>query len=132
MRNDIEYRAAGHSFYFAKKASLWGRMFSILPWVSTLFPNWSDYNTLRESAMKYHACMKVIMSNPISHTNLMICIYARNSNFFVCLVVFRPSSMNNMRLLIEAIKEIFWTNISWKWKMPKMIRNRSFSVCIVI
>lgn len=38
---------------------MWGRLFSILPWLPKYCPEWSEYNILRESAMKYYDCIKV-------------------------------------------------------------------------
>lgn len=52
-------RLGEHVWYFGRTASLWGRMFSMLWWVPKLFPKWSDYDALRESAMKYYDCIKV-------------------------------------------------------------------------
>lgn len=52
-------RAGEHAFTFGEKVSLWGRLFSILPWLPKVLPEWSEYNALRESAMKYYDCIKV-------------------------------------------------------------------------
>lgn len=52
-------RASEHAFVFAKNASLWGRLLSILWWVPKVFPKWSDYDLLREASMKYYNCIKV-------------------------------------------------------------------------
>lgn len=58
------HRAGEHVLHFGKHASLWGRLFSILWWVPKVFPKSSDYDLLRESAMNYYHCIKVMRSTP--------------------------------------------------------------------
>lgn len=36
-------------------------MFSYNEWIPKLFPKMSDYDILREGAMKYHDCIKVFI-----------------------------------------------------------------------
>lgn len=46
---------------FAKKGDDWGRMFSFNEWIPKLFPNLSEYNLLRDTAMKFYNLIKVFL-----------------------------------------------------------------------
>lgn len=58
------YRAGEHALLFVRKSDDWGRMFSYSEWIPKLFPNYSEFNLLRDSAMKYHDCIKVLSQTP--------------------------------------------------------------------
>lgn len=58
-------RAGKHGFLFSRKSDDWGRMFSYNEWIPKLFPKFSEYDLLRESAMKYHKCIKVNIINDL-------------------------------------------------------------------
>lgn len=55
---------------FARKSDDWGRMFSYNEWIPKLFPNFSEFNLLRDTAMKYYDCIKV--RNKISEVILCL------------------------------------------------------------
>lgn len=81
-------RASEHAFLFAKKASVWGRLLSILWWVPKVFPKWSDYDLLREASMKYYNCIKVGFVAKKNQT-LSIVIYMRKLQLFSHFVDYR-------------------------------------------
>lgn len=110
--------ASEPAFTFGKKASLWGRLFSILDWVPKVFPNWSEYNMCRETSMVYYDCMKVLQK--LSYCHVKIC--DQGSQYY------RPLSMSNMQRSTKTTSDISWTNISSRWKTLKMIRPRHSAV----
>lgn len=57
----IQIRAGTHALFFARKADDWGRMFSYNPLIHKLCPTISEYDILREAAMKYHDRIKVFI-----------------------------------------------------------------------
>lgn len=52
-------RASETSLVFMKKADDWGRMFSYVEMIATLFPNWSDYNLLKKASNDFYNSIKV-------------------------------------------------------------------------
>lgn len=66
---------------FQRKGDAYGRLFSHIPNVAKLFPNWSDFNRLRKGSMKMHQFMKVFFPQyafdllPLKVRSSFICIY---------------------------------------------------------
>lgn len=54
-------RAASHALFFGRNSDDWGRMFSYNDWISKIFPKISDFDILRDGAMKFYDCIKVFI-----------------------------------------------------------------------
>lgn len=55
----FHYRAAENSFVFLRKSDGYGKLFSIVPYISEWFPELSGYNACRESSLALYEFSKV-------------------------------------------------------------------------
>lgn len=57
----LSISAASLALFFGRKSDDWGRMFSYNEWIPKLFPKFSEFDILRDGAMKYYDRIKVFI-----------------------------------------------------------------------
>lgn len=57
------YRASVHAYEFVSKGDGWGRMFGYVEWIPKVFPKFSEFELLRNTAMKFYDWVKVTISS---------------------------------------------------------------------
>lgn len=55
---NFPFSLAQHSYTFTTKGDSYGRMFSLIPWLSKYFGDRSDFNAIREASIDLHGLVK--------------------------------------------------------------------------
>lgn len=62
------YRAAERALLFQRKSDNYGKLFSLIPLLTKIFPNKSDYKQAREASLQIHSYFKVILEKLKLHS----------------------------------------------------------------
>lgn len=63
----FRHSAVEDAFTFQRKSDNYGKLFSVVPAVAKLFPEWSDYKPVRDASKRLYEFYAVITMNQMSY-----------------------------------------------------------------